>query len=63
MHYCSYKSKRIFRSVLGGEKYAFADGFDAKFMLRHDLQDTLKNRIQMTILTDSESLFIVIVKD
>lgn len=30
-------------------------------MLRQDLQDMLNNRILMTILTDSEILFIVII--
>lgn len=38
LHYCSYKDKLIVRSVFGGETYAFADAFDAGFMLLHDLQ-------------------------
>lgn len=33
----SYKSKRIVRSVLGAEAYAFSDGIDMAILLRHDL--------------------------
>lgn len=62
LHFSSYKSKRIVRSVLGGETYAFADGFDAAYMLRYDLERMLMRRIPMTMLTDSESLFRVIIK-
>lgn len=28
LHYASYKSRRVRRSVLGAEVYAFADAFD-----------------------------------
>lgn len=62
LHYSSYKSKRIVRSVLGGETYAFADGFDFGFTLRHDLQRITGRKIPITMLTDSQSLFNVIVK-
>ena len=61
MHYNSYKSKRVVRSVLGGEMYAFADAFDAAFSIRHDLQRLLKKDVRLTLLTDSMSLFKVIV--
>ena len=61
MHYNSYKSKRVVRSVRGGEMYAFDDAFDAAFSIRHDLQRLLKKDVRLTLLTDSMSLFKVIV--
>jgi hypothetical protein len=51
LHYSSHKSRRVTRSVLGGEVYAFADAFDQAFILRHDLQSIIKRKVQLTILT------------
>ena len=62
IHYSSHKSRRVTRSVLGGEVYAFADAFDFAFTLKHDLQVMLCQKIPLTILTDSNSLFDVITK-
>ena len=61
MHYNSYKSKRVVRSVLGGDTYAFADAFDIAFHLRHDLKRLLQKEIKLTLLTDSMSLFKIII--
>lgn len=61
LHFRGYKYKRIVRYVLGGLTYAFADGFDTAYILKYDLEDILPIRIHMTILTDSESLFRVII--
>ena len=63
LHFTSYKSKRVVRSVMGGECYAFADGFDYGFTLRHDLQNILQRKIPLLLYTDSDSLFKVIVKN
>ena len=60
--YTSYKSRRIVRSVLGGETYAFVDAFDTGFILRHDISRILNRDIPLRIFTDSLSLFNVIVK-
>jgi Reverse transcriptase (RNA-dependent DNA polymerase) len=62
IHYSSHKSRRVTRSVLGGEVYAFADAFDFAFTLKHDLQVMLRQAVPLTILTDSKSLFDVITK-
>lgn len=35
LHYSSHKSRRTVRSVMGGETYSFADGFDSGYTLRH----------------------------
>lgn len=37
LYYSSHKSKRIVRSVLGGEVYAFADAFDVTYTIKRDL--------------------------
>lgn len=62
LHFSSYKSKRVTRSVLGAEVLAFADGFDYAYLLRHDLKRMLNKDIPLAMLTDSESLFKCIVK-
>jgi hypothetical protein len=41
---------------------AFADGFDAAYSLKHDLQTILKRRVDILMYTDSLSLFDVITK-
>lgn len=38
LHFASYKSQRVVRSMLGGETYAFADGFDFAYPMRHGMQ-------------------------
>jgi hypothetical protein len=58
----SHKSRRVTRSVLGSETMAFADGFDAAYSLKHDLQTILKRSVDILMYTDSLSLFDVITK-
>lgn len=62
LHFRSYKCKRIVRSVLGGETHAFVDSFDAAFSIRHDLQKMANINIPLKMVTDSDSLFKVIVQ-
>ena len=62
LHFSSHKSRRIVRSVLGGEVYAFADAFDYAYTMRHDLQRLLGRNIALQMFTDSKSLFDVITK-
>lgn len=62
LEYSSRKSKRVVRSILGGEVYAFADGFDRAFMIRHDLQMIYNMEIPLHILTDSLQMVDVITK-
>ena len=61
LHYSSYKSKRVVRSVLGGETHAFADGFDTSYLMCHDLSTVMGKKMELTMVTDSMSLFKVIV--
>jgi len=36
--YASKNARRVVRSIMAGEVYAFADAFDAAFILKHDLE-------------------------
>lgn len=60
--YSSYKRRRVVRSVLSGEKYEFADCFDATYTIKHDIQVILNRNIPPTTLSNSEKLFKIIVK-
>lgn len=52
LHYSSYKSKRVVRSVLECEIYAFEDGFETAHMLRHDMEAMIGRRIPLTMVID-----------
>ncbi|CDF36767.1 unnamed protein product [Chondrus crispus] len=62
LEYSSRKSKRVVRSILGGDVYAFASGFDRAFILRHDLETIFGMKIPLHMLTDSLQMFDVITK-
>lgn len=62
LQYSSYKSRRVARSVLGSEVYAFEDEFDFAFSLNHDLEKVTGLHIPIQMLTDSKSLFDIIPK-
>lgn len=62
LHFRSYKCRRVVRSVLAGETHAFVDAFDSSFTLRHDLSEIVNSTIPLSLITDSESLFKVIVQ-
>ena len=63
IHFSSHKSRRIVRSVLGGEVYAFADGMDIGLTLKHDLENILGRPIGLQMCTDSKTLFDVVTKN
>ena len=48
MHYNSYKSKRIVRSVLRGETYALTDALDIPHNIRNDLKRVLQSEVKLT---------------
>jgi Reverse transcriptase (RNA-dependent DNA polymerase) len=61
--YRSYKARRIVRSSTAGETLAFADGFDAAFIIRRDLESILARHVPLIMLTDSTGLFSTLTKD
>lgn len=63
IQFCSYKSKRVVRSTMGGEVFAFADGFDYGFSLKHHLQQMIGKRIPLLMYTESDRVFKVIIKN
>jgi len=62
LHHSSHKSRRVTRSVLWGDVYAFADAFDRACMIQREFQNMLGKSIPLTMFTDSKSLFDVITK-
>ncbi len=62
LHYASYKSRRVARSVLYAETYAFASAFDFAHCAKPDLEKLLDRCVSLSIFTDSKSLFDVITK-
>ncbi len=61
-HYTRYKSRRVARSVLGAETYAFADVYDFTYCAKKDLETMLGSTVPLEMYTDSKSLFDVITK-
>lgn len=62
LSYASYRCIIVVRAVLVKATYAIAEYFDAAYILKHDLERMLNKKVQITLLTDSEILFNIIVK-
>lgn len=56
LHYSSHRRRRVDRSALGREIYAFADAFDYASGMKHDVEMILNNRVLLQICTDSKKL-------
>lgn len=55
--YASYKSKRVVRSIMGGDTYAFMVAFDTAYAIRNDLSKMLETHSGLVMLSDSKELF------
>jgi hypothetical protein len=53
LHYQSSKSLRAARSSIASETLAFSHGFDAAFLLRHELEQMLGRVLPLVMMTDS----------
>ena len=62
LDFSSKKSRRVVRSIMGGELIAFADAFDRTWILRYDLKRIYHHDVPNTMLTDSKQIFDVITK-
>lgn len=62
LSYSSKKSRRVVRSIMAGEVYAFANAFDEAFVIKHDLERIYHQHVPLIMLTDSKQLFDVITR-
>ena len=62
LSFSSHKSRRIVRSILEGEVYAFADCFDVSYTTKRDLETMLSKTVNLQMFNDSKSLFDIITK-
>ena len=62
MDVASKKCKRVVRLILGGGFYAFTEGFDCVYMIKHDLQHLYGMSIPLQMRTDSKQMFDVVTK-
>jgi len=60
--YASKKARRVVRSIMVGEVYAFADTFDAAYILKHNLERVYDQPLPLVMLTDSKQIFDVITR-
>ncbi len=57
IHYVSWKCKRVTRSVLGAEVYAFSHCLDFVLVLVLDLSSILSRKVSTVVFKDSRCLF------
>lgn len=62
LSYTSRKCKRVVRSIMAGEVYAFSAAFDEAFVIRYDLERLYSRHIPLIMFTDSKQLFDVVTK-
>ena len=62
LSYKSCKSRRVVRSIMAGETFAFTDALDASLALRRDLSKVYGCNIPLSMYTDSKQLFDVLTK-
>ena len=62
LDFASKKCKRVVRSIMAGEIYAFAEGFDCAYAIKHTMERIYGRRIPITMLTYSKQRFDVITK-
>lgn len=61
-HSASTKTKRIVRSVLRAEKLAISTAADMSISMKQYIEEMTGENIELHMLTDSETLFSVLIK-
>ena len=56
------KSRRVVRSIMAGETYAFSDAFDQAYVMKRDLEALYDKNMPLMMFTDSKQLFDVLTK-
>lgn len=59
IHYSSWKSRRVCKSVLRAELLAFIYGHEVGYANTHTLQEMFGRKIDFTLRTDSRSLYVL----
>lgn len=62
IHYSSWKSRRVVRSVLAAELFAFVSSHDYCQIIAHDLHLITGKKFPVHLMTDSKSIFDTITK-
>ena len=62
LHYASWKSRRVVRSILAAELYAFVSYNDCCQIIAHDLFRIVGKRFPVHLMTDSKSIFDTVTK-
>lgn len=62
LSYVSRKCKRVVRSIMAGEVYAFSTAFDEAYVIRYDLEQLYGCHVPLVMFTDSKQLFDVVTK-
>lgn len=62
LDYSSRKSRRVVRSIMGGELYAFTDAFDISRTLLIDVRNAIRKPILLHMFTDSKQVFDVVTR-
>lgn len=57
LDYASRRSKRVIRSIMGGETYAFMDAFDMEYAIRNNFSEILGMHLGLLMMSDSKYLF------
>lgn len=57
LDYRSRKSRRVVRSAMAAELYAFLEGFDVTYLIVRDLEETRETRFDIFMYTNSLQLF------
>ena len=62
LHYASWKSRRLVRSILAAEFYAFVSWNGYCQIIAHDLFRIVGKRFPVHLMTDSKSIFDTVIK-
>lgn len=62
LDHSSRKSRRVVRSIMGAELYAFTDAFDTVANIAADLSKAFAKKVLVRMLTDSKQVFDVITR-
>lgn len=57
IRFISSKSKRVYKSVLGSDWFAFVDGFDIGYSIADALGAMLDRKVDLNMYADSQSLY------